>query len=206
MNRLKHLSLRSRLIAGLTSIVVIMATVVLINIVQINRNQNVIEEMVDIQAPLVQASLKLETGISASLAALRGWMVLGDNHFVEARQAAIDELVRPALGQLQNLSAENDPVTREQLQAIEQQLDTLMAVLDRIEAMAHSEENIPAQHRFKQEAEPLADIMSDRIARMIDLEKYMEPGKLRKQVLVNMAEVQGSLVLTLANIRAFLLT
>ena len=186
MNRLKHLSLRSRLIAGLASIVLIMATVVLINIGQINRNQGVIEGMVDLQAPLVQASLKLETGISASLAALRGWMVLGDNQFVEARQAAIDELVRPALGQLQSLSAENDPVTQEQLLAIEQQLDALMGVLDRIESMAHSEENIPALHRFKQEAEPLADIMSDRIARMIDLEKYMEPGKLRKQVLVNM--------------------
>lgn len=206
MNRLRHLSLRSRLIAGLTAIVTIMALVVLINIIQINRNQAVIRQMVDIQAPLVQASLKLRSGIHASLASLRGWMVLGDPQFVKARRNAMEQLIHPALEQLQSLSAENDPATREQLLAVKQQLDALTNILDRIEAMAQHEENIPAQHRFKQEAEPLAEIMTTRIARMIDLEKYMEPGKLRKQVLVNMAEVQGTLVLTLANIRAFLLT
>lgn len=206
MNRFKDLTLRFRLMAGLASIVTIMGIVVLINIIQINRNQTLTERMVDIQAPLVQASLKLKSGIDASLASLRGWMLLGDAQFLEARKAIIAEQIDPALAQLHVLASPDDLEIQQQLTEIDQQLDDLMEILGKIESVAHNPENIPALKKFKEEAEPLADIMAARIARMIDLEKYMESSKLRKQVLANMAEVQGTLVLTIANIRAFLLT
>ncbi|WP_428633786.1 methyl-accepting chemotaxis protein [Sedimenticola sp.] len=206
MNRFKNLTLRFRLMAGLASIVTIMGVVVLINIIQINRNQTLTERMVETQAPLVQASLKLKAGIDASLASLRAWMLLDDPQFIAVRKNVLSEQINPALETLQTLASGEDPVMQEQLDGINHQLDLLMEILGRIESTAHSAENIPALSKFKEEAEPLADIMSDKIARMIDLEKYMESSKLRKQVLANMAEVQGSLVLTLANIRAFLLT
>jgi methyl-accepting chemotaxis protein len=206
MNRFKHLTLRFRLTAGLASMVTIMGMVALINIVQVDRNQALTERMVDVQAPLVQASLKLKAGIDASLASLRGWMLLGDRQFIEKRKAAVVDQIDPPLAQLRTLASADDAEIQQQLTGIDQQLNELMEILERIESIAHTPENIPALKKFKEEAEPLADIMSTKIARMIDLEKYLESSQLRKQVLANMAEVQGTLVLTITNIRAFLLT
>ncbi|WP_186297730.1 HAMP domain-containing methyl-accepting chemotaxis protein [Sedimenticola selenatireducens] len=206
MNILNNLTLRFRLTAGLTAIVALMAIVVVINLIQINRNNELTTKMVDTQAPLVQESLKLKSGIDASLAALRGWMVLNDPKFRETRKQIIELEIMPALTQLDALSTATDPEASELLLGISQELENLMGILKRIEDISHTPDNIPAQSLFTDKAEPLAEIMSSKIAKLIDLEKYEPSDNLRKQVLVNMAEVQGTLGLTIANIRAFLLT
>ncbi|MDF1530673.1 MAG: methyl-accepting chemotaxis protein, partial [Sedimenticola sp.] len=151
-------------------------------------------------------SLKLKSGIDASLAALRGWMVLNDPKFRETRKQIIELEIMPALTQLETLSTATDPEASELLLGISQELENLMGILKRIEDISHTPDNIPAQSLFTDKAEPLAEIMSSKIAKLIDLEKYEPSDNLRKQVLVNMAEVQGTLGLTIANIRAFLLT
>ncbi len=75
-----------------------------------------------------------------------------------------------------------------------------------IEDIAQKLDNIPAQKILFDQAAPQASIMANRITRIIDLEAKQKPSAKRRRLLLMMADVRSSLGLSLANIRAFILS
>lgn len=76
----------------------------------------------------------------------------------------------------------------------------------KIEAIAQTPQNTPGLQMLVEQAIPQATIMLDQITKMIDIEAQLEATPGRKYLLGMTADVRGTLGLSLANIRGYLLT
>ncbi len=116
-------------------------------------------------APLAQSSLRVLAGVQHSMASLRGWVSLGDPHFLQDWRHAWDEEIQPAvktLNQCRRLYAQT--CILERLQELQTLLTQLRTVQQRVQEAATSElfhtlESIDplALQRMTVEADPIAD-------------------------------------------------
>ncbi len=162
--------------------------------------------MVAVELPTAHASQELAREIHASLAALRGWMLTGDPAFKRAREAAwksIDARLAE-LGRLRD--SWRDERDRRDLGTFRDILAQFRKAQAQVEAVANTPDEQPARRMLVEQAAPLAAVMAREITRMIDIEKAQPATVERKALLATMADVRGTLGLSLANIRAYLLT
>lgn len=203
----KNRSIGFKILSGYTLVGLVLAGAVFATLWQVNRTQTVVNRLVDLRAPTAEASLRLLNGVNASLAALRGWIILGDEEFKSQRENAWSKGIDPAVKALQNLSRDwIDSGGRERLRKITTNIENMKNEQVRIEAIAQTPENTPATHLLTQKAAPIAEKLGERITRIIDIEGTLEATAMRKQLLNIMADVRGSLGLAVANIRAYLIT
>ncbi|MCK5723779.1 MAG: methyl-accepting chemotaxis protein, partial [Gammaproteobacteria bacterium] len=133
-------------------------------------------------------------------------MLLGNPKFKEVRQHAWDKWLDPKLAELQAFSKNwTNPENLKRLKIIERELILFRKFQVEIEDIANTIEATPAQLMLFKDAAPRAAKLSAGITKMINLEGKQQGSDLRKQILLAMADVRGSLGLGLANIRAFLL-
>ncbi len=162
--------------------------------------------VVELRTPTAQASLGMLNGVNESLAGLRGWMLLGNPKFKEVRQEAWDKWLDPQLAELKEFSKNwTNPENVKRLKIIERELVSFRKYQQEIEDIANTIEATPAQLMLFKDAAPRAAKLSAGITKMINIEGKQQGSDLRKQILLAMADVRGSLGLGLANIRAFLL-
>ena len=62
--------------------------VVLITIQQVKNMESITKRVVELRTPTAHSSLMMLNGMNHSLAALRGWVILGDAKFKEERHRA----------------------------------------------------------------------------------------------------------------------
>ena len=118
-------------------------------------------------APMAQASLRVLAGVQYSMASLRGWVSLGDPHFLHDWRQAWDQDIQPAVAvmkQCQRLSSETCVPGR--LQALQALLTELQTVQKRVQTAA-TPEHFPqaaaepvdplAQQLMTLDADPLAN-------------------------------------------------
>ncbi len=174
---------------------------------QVQRTADITTQMVDLRAPTVQSSMEMLNGINESLAALRGWMLLGKDKFREERAAAWENHIGPDLAALKTFAVNwTDPKNIERLKIIEAKLADFKTYQQEIEEIAHKVDNEPAKKILFGQAAPKAKIMATNITRMIDLEAKLPATAERKALLGMMADVRGTLGLGLGAIRAYLLS
>ncbi len=114
--------------------------------------------MAQVTAPAARATGNARSGVARSLAALRGWMVLGQPGFQKERLAAWEEDIQPAIAQLEKLNgAWDDPTSQRQLQQAQKALQRLKASQWWIEDVAHTPGNTPAVVMWEQTAEPAGE-------------------------------------------------
>ena len=89
---------------GFTIIVSILALSIGLTILQFNKIENVTDRINNLRKPTSTASLKMLVGINKSLAALRGWMILGKDSFVKERKEAWKKHIDEPLNTLKELS------------------------------------------------------------------------------------------------------
>ncbi|MBE9539999.1 MAG: HAMP domain-containing protein [Proteobacteria bacterium] len=204
---LSNLSLSKKLGASFGAATLILVVIVVLNNVQLKSSSAVSTRITDIRVPTAMASLQMLNGTNHALAALRGWMLLGMDGFKEARAEAWDEDVRPALATLKAASKNwTNPENVVRLEEIEQILGDFERYQIEIEDIAQTEDNVPAVKMLLNQAAPQAQIIVSNITRMIDLEAKLPATRERKALLGMMADVRGTMGLSLANIRAFLLS
>lgn len=173
---------------------------------------NVVQGRVtDLRFPTMVAGRDMINGINHSLAALRGYMILGGDKqkaklFKADRVKAWQEL-DDALGRFDEFSKNwTDPKNVEALQSMETELSAFRKAQQEIEAISHTDENVPAVNLLVTEAAPRAGKMMVALGAIIDEEVTLSSNPKRKKLLKNLADTRGSFANGLANIRAFLLT
>jgi len=146
------------------------------------------------------------TEIQASLANLRGWMLTGNENF-KAGRAEIWTGIDGITADMDALSATwTNPKNVDAWNGFKVTLDEFRTAQETVENIANSADEQPATKMLVTEAAPLAGQMVSEITNIINLEMEQDANNARRQALGAMADVRGTLGLSLANIRAYLLT
>lgn len=209
MRFLNRWSLRAKLNIGLALMFLTIAAIGSFTLIMVKQNLGVMERMSHHVTPMVLASLRILGGLEHSLAALRGWMLLGDPQFRKERHTAIEQEIRPALAQLKTQTETlsnplNPPET--DLTRIEQLLTDVLVHQQAIEDIAWTPRNIPAVQLLIEQAAPLSSILSNSLAHLIDLERRREADTSHRELPFILAHAQGSANNAAANLRDYLLT
>jgi methyl-accepting chemotaxis protein len=169
------------------------------------------DRVIDLRVPTVRAGDELLNGLNHSLAALRGYIILGDDpakgaFFKKDRQTAWDGIDH-ALGQMQEFSKSwTVPANVERLEALTAEVARFRVAQQEVEDIAQSPGNIPSYEVLLTEAAPRAGQMLAAITAIIDEESGLGATAERKALLKNLADTRGSFAVGLANIRAYLLS
>jgi methyl-accepting chemotaxis protein len=192
---------------GYAIVGLVLAVAVGTTIWQVKRTSTVTNRTIDMRVPTAQASSGMMNGMNHSLAALRGWIILGKDKFKDERQIAWDAEIGQSLETMQGFAVNwTDPKNKERLAIIEEKLEDFKRYQNEIENIAQTIDNTPATKVLFSEATPKANVLGTQITRMIDLEASLASTQERKALLGMMADVRGSLGLGLGAIRAYLLS
>ncbi len=203
----KNLKLASKIGGGYGIMGLILITVVLITIVQVSKVTEINNRVVNLRGPTARTSLMMLNGINHSLAALRGWILLGKDKFKTNRLKSWNEEIEPSLEKLGMFSVSwTNPENIQRLEKINSAIKDFKKYQKEIEEIAQTQDNIPTIKMLFEEAAPQATIMTRQITQMINLEFKQSATPDRKRLLGIMADVRGTTALGLAAIRAYLLS
>jgi methyl-accepting chemotaxis protein len=178
-----------------------------LTMVQTSKTTNITNRVVDLRVPTAQASLMMVNGMNHSLAALRGWMLLGKEKFKTERAKAWSQEIEPSMKIMKDFSVNwTDPANIERLKVVEEKLADFRKYQAEIEAISNTLKNTPATEILMEQAAPKANILVGNITKIINIEAKLAATPQRKALLGMMADVRGTTARGLANIRAFLLS
>ncbi|MDH5764297.1 MAG: methyl-accepting chemotaxis protein [Nitrospinota bacterium] len=207
MSFFKNLKVGIKIGGGFAAVGFILLVTVGLAIWQTNSTKAVTDRVVELRSPTLQASMSMMNGINHSLAALRAWMILGEGKFKTERGIAWNDEIDPSMAQMMEFSKNwTDPANVKRLTMITDSLEKLRGAQKEIEDISGTMENTPANKTLLLEAAPQAAVIISNITKIIDLEANNPATKDRKSLLGMMADVRGSMGMSLANIRAFLLS
>src|SRR4051812_28909115 len=89
--------------SGYLLVTLVLATTVLITLVQITRARTVVEDLVNRSAPTFQASLRITNGLNKSLGKLRGGVLRGEESLKTTGGGAGVKKINPAMKELKGL-------------------------------------------------------------------------------------------------------
>lgn len=201
------MKLGTKISLGFAIITVILIGAVVTTIFFVGKSSKMTMQLTDLRVPTAQASLMMLNGMNHSLAALRGWIILGKDKFKEERSKAWSDEIDWAFGELKKYSVNwTSKENIDRLKIIEDNLGLFKQYQQEIEEIAQSLDNTPALKMLFEQAAPQAAKLGTNITKMIDLEGELEATKERKALLGMMADVRGTTGLGLANIRAYLIS
>ncbi|MBL4666275.1 MAG: HAMP domain-containing protein [Sneathiella sp.] len=204
--KIQNLKIRGRLALGFATIVSLLILAIGITTYQVNQVGNNMSRIVDLRVPTANASSSMINNINASLASLRGWMLTGNKKFIKER-ASVWQQIEQTSSQMDKLSKSwSNTANIAKWQKFKLVLDEFKIAQAKVENIAHSKEEYPATKVLVNEAAPKAAVIIAKITDMINEEQKLEATIERKALLGMMADVRGTMGLSLANIRAFLLT
>lgn len=189
---------------GILALIMVLTVVIATN--RITSSQEINNRVFELRTPTVLASNHMLNGINHSLAALRGYMILGADKFKQGRIKAWEQ-IDGSYAKMEKFSKNwTNPDNVRRLQEMGAVLDEFKQAQQEIEDISGTLENTPATKILVKEAAPRAGVMVTEITNIINMEAKEAATKERKALLGMMADVRGTTGLALANIRAFLLT
>lgn len=181
-------------------------------------NYSMVENTILIQQRITDTRLKtvmlgenIETGIQASLAGLRGYMILASD---AEKSVKMKNVRRDAWRKIDHSLQQFELISHEwtsegNVNLLNQLILTLgefrKAQLD-VEAIVNTPDNIPSYKLLLVEAAPLAKIILVNLNDLIDKEDTLAASIERKKMLKLLADSRGSFAIGIANIRAYLLS
>ncbi len=203
---LSNLKIAGRLWAGFAVIVLILVGAVGVSIWQVKEIEKGTTLIVGTRMPAFDNSSRLTTDVYASLAALRGWILTGNDNFKKERAGAWADIDIAR----KNMDEIAKRFTNEKNKQIWAEAKTVLgefaAAQAKAESIAHTPDQMPALKILSTEAAPKAGVITAEITKMIDEEQKLDATPQRKALLGQMADVRGTFGLALAQIRAYLLT
>ena len=164
-------SLKNRFLRSHLSIALIGIFALLIAAVTIGFLGNNARELAEEQGPTAQASLKVLNGVQTSLAAMRGWVALGEPQFRQQRKQAWSKLIYPNLEELkQHLVNQHEHSEIYLLHNVTNILADLNEAQWWIEDVAHTPGNEPARELYTENGVPLKQDIVQALNSMIDIE------------------------------------
>jgi methyl-accepting chemotaxis protein len=204
---LKNLKISTKISLGYGIIIGLVIVLVLVTIAKISSSNDITNKVLKLRVPTTLSSMEMINGMNHSLAALRGWIILGKDKFKDERSIAWSKEIEPALDKMTKFSKSwTNPENIERLRKITLYLKDFKKYQVQIEDIAHDMNNQPALKVLFNDAAPQANILIANITKIIDIELKLEATPERKALLGMMADVRGTTGLGLANIRAYLLS
>lgn len=191
---------------GFAAMAIIILATVTIGTFSVVNNQAINDRVFDLRVPTVLTTTRTVNAVNSSLAALRGYMILGKDRFKTQRAEAWRDL-REMEAALQKFSRNwTNPENVRRLESISQSLNLFESAQSEVENISQTIDETPATKILVQDAAPQAAVIVAEITRMINIEADQPATARRKALLGMMADVRGSMGMSLANIRAYLLT
>ena len=192
---------------GFGVITLILMGVILLTIQQVRTMEIITKRVVELRTPTAHASLMMLNGINHSLASLRGWILLGSPKFKEERSIAWEEQVNPSLKLMHELAPRwTDPENKTRLKSIEEEINNLKMTQKKIEDIARTPENSPAQKILFNQAEPLEKFIVDTLSNMIRLGMKDNKSPKNKRLVEILANIETTTSLALERADEFLLS
>ncbi|MEE8435593.1 MAG: hypothetical protein V3S64_12465, partial [bacterium] len=203
---MKGLSIGAKIGGSFFLLAFLLIATIGITIWQVTETTAISQRAIELRAPTARTSVLLLNGVNHSLAALRGWIILGADKFKQERAGAWVEIDR-SLAAMDGFSKNwTNPKNVAALAQMKGLFEQFKGYQQEIEDIAQTTENRPASKMLLIEAAPQASILVDRITKIINIEAKLEATPKRKALLGMMADVRGTTARSLANIRAFLLS
>jgi methyl-accepting chemotaxis protein len=207
MLKFRDLSIGKKVGFGFGVITLILMGVVLLTIQQVKSMEVITKRVVELRTPTAHASLMMLNGINHSLASLRGWIILGDPKFQTERSVAWKEQVNPSLQLMHGLAPNwTNRENKIRLQSIEKEINNFKTVQRKIEDIARTPENSPAQKILFAQAEPLEKSIVDTVSNMIKQEIKNNKTSTNKRLVEILANIETTTSLALERADEFLLS
>ena len=207
MFNFENMTIGKKIGLGYGVITFILMGVVLATIQQVKTMETITKRVIELRTPTAHASLMMLNGINHSLASLRGWIILGDPKFQTERALAWAEQINPSLKQMHRLAADwTDMENIIRLKSVEKEIDAFKATQQKIEDIARTPENSPAQKILFDKAEPLEKDIVTIVSKMIKLEMKNKITSKNKQLIEILANIETTTSLALERADEFLLS
>ncbi|MGZ3310835.1 MAG: MCP four helix bundle domain-containing protein, partial [Xanthobacteraceae bacterium] len=201
-----QLNIRGRLILGFSVLCVLLAAVVGTTIIKVRTVSESTDRTINLRVPTAMTASDMVAGVYASLASLRGWLITGNEVF-KAERAVLWKDIQSRGSEMDRLSGqwtvEQNKVDWKQAKPL---LDELRNAQDKAEAIAHTIDEQPAAKLLATEAAPLAKLMLQKATSIINEEGGIASTDARKSLLIDFADMRGSMAMAIGAIRAYLLT
>ena len=201
-----QLNIRGRLILGFSVLCALLAAVVGITILKVRTVNESTDRTVNLRVPTAMTASDLVAEVYASLASLRGWLITGNEVF-KAERAVLWKDIQTRGAEMDRLSSqwtvEQNKLDWKQAKPL---LDELRDAQDKAEAIAHTIDEQPAAKMLASEAAPLAKLMLQKATSIINEEGNIASTDARKSLLIDFADMRGSMAMAIGAIRAYLLT
>ena len=201
-----NLNIRGRLIVGFGSLCILLAGVVTITMVKVHAVNDSTARNVNLRVPTAMAASDLVSEVYATLASLRGWLISGNDVF-KAERVGLWQEIQKRGAEMDRLSTEwSSEQNKQSWREAKPLLDELRSAQDKAEAIAHTIDEQPATKLLATEAAPLAKTMLREATAIINEEGNIPSTDARKSLLIDFADLRGSLAMAIGAIRAYLLT
>jgi len=200
----KH-PLHRQLLLSHLSVALVGISMLLAALVSTYELRNRIVLLVGESTPMAQASLQALAGVQHSLASLRGWVSLGDPHFLESWRTAWDQEILPATARIKQCRRLFEQTcVLEQLPELQKLLTELRESQLWVKTIAHTPDNEPARLIYQVE---MASSANELKALLIKLQREEEaqgeaPG--RKALLTQIMKIQNAILSTQLLLREIL--
>lgn len=206
-----QLTIGKKLGLGFGAVLLLMAISASVAYFKIADANQSVHKVVDEAFPTITACNEMLNGLNHSAAALRGYIILGNDpklaeSFKNDRQLAwsrLDDAMKTLVGKYRNATDLDD---QKNFGIVQSQLELLRKDQQEVERLAQDKENIPAYELLTTQAIPQAEKVMVAMTAMIAAEDSLELTAERKTLLKNMADFGSSFAYGLAQIRAFVLT
>ena len=146
-----------------------------------NQTNTLNDRIAELRSPTAENSFLLLNGINHSLAALRGWLLMGEEHFKFERQKAWKEEVELPLKKLTALSKSwTNPQNNLRLDSISESLKDLEDYQKKIESLTRDQGWSTSNYILSDKAAPLAQAITILIGEMAENQKELLKNDLRE--------------------------
>ncbi|MFT4925739.1 MAG: methyl-accepting chemotaxis protein [Phenylobacterium sp.] len=198
--------LAKKLSIGFGTVIVLIAALVAFIEIKMLDQEELQNQIIDLRMPTNLAGHDLVNDINWSLASLRGYMLLGKTELKEQRAEAWKEMDKNLA--ILDKMAQNwtVPADVERLREIKTTMGEFKIAQQKVEDVANTPDEQPGLKILINDAAPLATKIMANLTELMNLEKNQPATSERKTLLSNLADSRGSFAMSLASIRALLLS
>ena len=203
---IKNLPVGKKLTVGFGAVLFILVMLVAFIEYKLVAQDTLQTQVIELRFPTNIAGHDLVNGINHSLAALRGYMILGNDSFKQQRLNAwqdIDHNLNIMSEMSENWTEAKNIAMLKELKLV---LGEFKAAQEKVEEISHSPDEQPAMKILLIEAAPRASKIVKAITGMINEEKKLAANSQRKALLATFADSRGSFAMGLASIRGYLIS
>lgn len=205
--KLRNLSVGNKINLGFSVNTIILAGAIIAVIILLKKFNTILDQVIHHRMVTVQKTHKLLNGVNESLAALRGWMLLGEEKFKKERHHVWKNEIIPSENNLEKLSEYWTDINNLKLfQTVKDDLVSFKKYQQDIEDIVYTPENLPAHKILFEKAAPLAKESIENINKISDLELSLEATAERKVLLVKLGNLEVTFSQILSTVESYLLS